>query len=477
MAKSELVYEFLGSRNLFTTPIDITGLQGDKYDYELVTFFEDEGGNSELQGTFNNDTATNYRKYNLQGDGSSPSASTAETRTAVEWGMNCYSFPTLGIFNITGDSSGERVINGLSSQSSSSGDTRVSQKSMYWKDTLNEITSIQLKKNVSITSNCHIMLYRVPKAASQGNWEKVDELTWAAESAEKSFTGLDGNRDKKYKVVWSGDDEPRISINADQSVNYTVQELRNENGTIKSAPRSQSWLALDGIDASIIINAVSGQKRLCIGSASKGSGGAVDQGERATWWGNTLNTLNTIELNIDNRTLVGTATLYRMKGNGETDGSLPWELIEEVDVSGDFSSGHVFSNLTGNSEKLFRVEFVGEPITASLLCRFNSDSGSNYPLQWLAASTSTPSAGSSTETYIPLTQANVANVPVHGNLIIYPKSGQQRPALIETVSRENLMYKFAGWWTNTIDEINSILIYSSNTDVVTGKLKLWRLNK
>ena len=472
MAKSELVYEFLGSQNLNTTPIDITGLQGNTYDYKLVMFGDAVNNANEIRLTSNNDTTSNYRWYRMAARAALAFANVDDSISHVYLG-NCKNKPTLLVCDITGELGDERLIKSFAALADSASATELAKVSGYWKDTITEVQSLQLFTSNSVSNNYHIMLYRVPKAANQGNWEKVDELTWAAETAEKSFTGLDGNRDKKYKVVWSGDDEPRISINADQSVNYTVQELRNENGTIKSAPRSQSWLALDGIDASIIINAVSGQKRLCIGSASKGSGGAVDQGERATWWGNTLNTLNTIELNIDNRTLVGTATLYRMKGNGETDGSLPWELIEEVDVSGDFSSGHTFSNLTGNSEKLFRVEFLGTTL-ANLQCRMNGDVAANQHItQRLRGESSSTSALQTITSSLLVSQTGSTGATF--DMVIYPKTGSQRPALSGYSSGENNISRNAHWYVNTVDEITSILIDASSTATVTGKLKLWRL--
>jgi len=474
MAKSELVYEFLGSRNLNTTPIDITGLQGNKYDYELVAFFEVEAASSELQGTFNNDTATNYRKYNLQGDGSSPSASTAETRTAVEWGMNCYSYPTLGIFNITGDSSGERVINGLSSQSSSSGDTRVSQKSMYWKDTLNEITSIQLTKTASVTSNCHIMLYRVPKAANQANWEKVNELTWAAETAEKSFTGLDGNRDKKYKIVWDGDQGLNTQINNDGSSIYTRQNLKNAGGTISAANSTTNISIVGGGDNSeVTINAVTGSNRLCEVTSSTNS--SPQQEERAYWYRESVANITSLDC-TPAASATGTATLYRMKGNGETSGTLPWDLIESVDINGiDFSAGHTFSNLTGDSEKLYRLEYDGQDSTTStdLNVQINGDVGSNYTRQYLVGTNTQVAAGATNNTYMEqLTNCRDVN---HGNMFLYPSSGSSRPAIGSYYSDENLIRMSAKWWLNSIGEITSLKIFANNASTITGKLKLWRL--
>ena len=124
MAKSELVYEFLGSRNLNTTPIDITGLQGDKFDYELITFFEAEGANSGVDLQFNNDTAINYRYYQMQGDGSSANASNSDTEAKVTLSVYSYTNPSLIISKIAGSSGDERVIDILASLSRSSGDTR-----------------------------------------------------------------------------------------------------------------------------------------------------------------------------------------------------------------------------------------------------------------------------------------------------------------------------------------------------------------
>ena len=477
MSKAELIFEYDsvrdGARNLNSSPLDITrGVRGNEFDYELASFFEDEGVNSGFEMTFNSDTSSNYRNYRMTGDGSSATAAVGDTSGDISLAAHAYTYPSLCIAKITGDSSEERVIDYLTTISASASDTRIRKSSSYWKDTLNEITSIQLTKSASVTSNCHILLYRVPKAANQGNWEKVDELTWSSETAEKSFTGLDGNRDKKYKVVWSGDQNFNIEINNDGTTSYQRQYLRNNGGSIQAQNTNSPAIQAQADNCEILINAETGSKRLCVVSGSSYIN-VVEQSERSVWYSNTVTNITTLDC-TPTASATGTATLYRMKGNGETDGSLPWELIEEVDVSGDFSGGHTFSNLTGNSEKLYRVEFLGSGGYLQMQLQFNADTGTNYTYQNLVGSSGSVSASTNTLGYTPFCESRVSEM-TRADMIIYPKSGSQRASLLEYDWDESKIFKNANWWSNTVNEITSIKINASASSTLTGKLKLWRL--
>ena len=66
----KLIYEFSGSRNLNTNPIDVTGLDGDKWDY-MVEVEGVASSNTDCYYRLNLDSASNYRDYYMRGTGSS----------------------------------------------------------------------------------------------------------------------------------------------------------------------------------------------------------------------------------------------------------------------------------------------------------------------------------------------------------------------------------------------------------------------
>jgi hypothetical protein len=486
--KAEKIFEFEGSQNLNTTPIDITGLQGDLYDYELVTFFEVEGLASALNITCNSDTGTNYREYVMFGDGSGAGAIVDDNEDAMFSGGSSYDYPSLGVFKLSGSSGNERLISGLLSYSGNTTDTRVYKTSCYWKNTANEITSIQLTKSGSVTSNCHIILYRVPKATSQGGWEKVDEVdftTVLGTDEPTLFSSLDGDSEKEYRVILTCSEDagnnPAWRFNGDASVNYTTEVLRHNSGTISAILLTASKMYWAGgsnpqdytIEA--IINAESGKERLVTQTLSA-SGGAFgnQQDEVAGWWGDTSSNLTSISVTgIKNGS--GTATLYRRMTPSST-GVLPWELVGSVDVNGNFSAGHTFSGLEGDSTTLYRVEFLHESGgTGTMLMQLNGDTGSNYNQQFLRAASSTVSAGSSTDNELKLVNSTSTGKVNIGEAIIYPKSGVSRPVLTKMAAREYSLNFYAGWWGNTADAITSLKVYASSTSTKTGTLKLYRL--
>ena len=474
MPKAKLVYEFVGSRNLNTTPIDITGLQGDLYDYELIAFFEIETGvNSPGRIFFNNDTGANYRNYAMWGVNATAAAAVGDSNAFGVMDFNAQIAPALSITKITGDSSGERLMDMLGSLSAGGSIRRIRKTAQYWKNTVDELTSIQLSKSVSVTSNCHILLYRTLKTTSQGNWERIGELNWAAEATEKSFTGLDGDRDKKYRIVYEGDQNFNVEINNNNGAVYTRQSLTNSAGSLAAANTTTDTRIVAGkTNSEIIINAETGSNRLCLVSYMQPA--SVNQSERGVWYRETVTNITTIDC-TPSSSATGKATLYRMKSGTQTDGVLPWELIQEVDINGDFNVGHTFTGLTGDSEKLYRVEFLGNTATTSLRILINGDTTANQVYQLLEAVSSTAQASTSTTfTAIPFTPAN-SSQQVSGELILYPKSGTQRPTLTKAYTRENIIRLMANWWPNTVDEITSLVVHANNTTAMTGKLKLWRL--
>ena len=480
--------ETFTSRNFNLSPlsIDTSDYDSNKYDYEMVVFSEVESLNSRFDLNFNSDFTSNYRQYNMDGDGSSAGAFVNDTSSYMFPSGSTYSYPSLMMMSISGDTGQERYIGGIASASTASTDTKIYKLSNYWKNTLDKITEINISKASSVASNAHIIVYAIPKV-SQGGWEKVDTASFSGTSLGTEYTlfsGLDGNSDKVYKIVMdyteSAGSNPRWRFNGDASTaNYTSQLLRNTGGPISSSNNTtfSGMLWTGGSNPTdpnltMVINAETGVKRTVSQSLSDAGGTFNDpQMEMAGWWDNTVDNLNSISFfGMNNGT--GTGTLYRRMTPSSTD-VLSWDLVESVDVSGDFSAGHTFSNLTGDSTTLYKVEVVGE-VQDLISIRINGNSGADYIRQWLRGQLSTVTANSNQLSYFSfLPSSNIGQGS--GSVYIYPKSGSQRPMLSVAGCDEEIADYRAGWYTDTTDEITSILVYSSASNPVDFRLKLWRL--
>lgn len=493
--KAQVVFEYdtavLGARNLFSSPLDITGLRGDLYDYELVSFFDAEGVGSSLIGTFNNDATPNYRAYLMRGDGASASAFVDDSSSSVFLGGDSFSFPSLGVLQVRGSSGGERSAQILDSVSSSSGDTKISKRGMYWKNTADELTSFQLSKTVSVTSDFHIVLFATPKDSAQEEWELIKTESWTSQDIESSpiiFGSLAGDVDGTYKISYSidnltGDIDPAVRVNNDTGSNYRNQRMYNDNGSMVSANTTADNIPLEGVgnqpnsyEGTILVNAVSGQDRLVNASNSK-AGGRSQQCEVSGWWGNTGDDVDELRLfaTIASETCDGEASLYRKRTLNKSSDSLPWETVKEIEVSGNFSTGEVVT-VNGESDFLYRIEVLAtSAFDTDLRIRPNSDaSANNSSYQYLRANGALAQAGTGLLDHIELLDMQAPEVS-SADLILYPKSGASRPCLSDVTSRETRVEKRAAWWTNTADPITSFLIYASNGASVYATIRVSRI--
>lgn len=458
------------SRNFNTDPLTIPDLEGDAFDYEVIIFIANASGDSNLDVTFNSDAAAaSYRNYESKGLASTGSAAVGDTDNAIALQSLIGTFnPNLLLMNISGSSGNERYVSSFYS-----GDGAVLKQSSYWKDTIEELDEITLTATNSVTCDAHIIIYKTPKDNDQGNWELVDTLSWSAESSEKSFTGLAGDTDIQYRVVWSGDQELDIELNDDGTAKYTRQYMQNSAGTLSAAnTTTDTSIVTDGTESTVIINAESGVKRLCTITSSDKA--AAQQSERAIWYDDTVTEITTIDCTPVAST-TGMAKLYKLKDLDATGDILPFETLETVNVSGDFSTGHTFSNLEGDSATLYKLEWLGDAsVFAEMDLRPNNDStAGNYSVQQLRAQSGSIVVFSGAVEGR-LTRGTVSD-QCHVVWYIYPKSGENRPALSISSRGENTLELSAGWWTDSIDEITSLFIATDVTNTLTGTLKLSRL--
>lgn len=472
MIKAQLAFgEIFTTRNFSSSPLTISGLLGDTYDYEIIACFTNASGDSIMDVTFNADAGTNYRNFEMKGLSGTPSAAVGNSDTALEFqNLIGTANPNLLKMTIKGLSGNERHIDSLYI-----GDGAIFKQAGYWKNTANEITSITFTAASSVTCNARIYIYRTPKISNASKWELLpQQLSWSAETATKSFTGLNGDRDKQYKVDYDGTSvEMHLRINS-STATYFHQFLRNSTGSLQSAFTNPTYIhpLTACSDYKFIINAESGAKRLVIVSSDKGG---YSQVETACSWNNTADNITSINLNVLNNNLTATAKIYRRINPAVTGDSLPFEIIYNEEISGDFSGGVTLAT-KGDEVLLYKIEFIGKNASGDIELRvqYNSDTATNYLEQLLKGAATVASAPSTTRAYHvagKLQNADQAETVMY----IYPLSGTNRPVLTECSYDENEIEKIGQHWLNSADEITAIKIFASSTNSVTGNLKVSRI--
>jgi hypothetical protein len=397
--------------------------------------------------------------------------------------------PSIFKSRITGSSGGERKVQ-THSGAGITGSTRTNILSGYWKNTADEITSLTLTNAVSSTTDIRVIVYATLKDSTQEGWEFIEESSGTAVnlfSSPYTFT-TNGDVDKEYRLDveftnQSGGNNIDLELNSDNGSNYVVQRLYNSAGSIATANSASQVQVLADYGggsqdqkASFTIKAETGQKRIVTSSSSRISG-TYRQAEQAYWWNNTVDNLTAIRLaSYNSVTCDYTAKLYRKKPFMENPDTLNFELVEEVAVNGDFSGGHTFSGLTGDDVTLYKLTWDGTSVPAASIneMQINGDTTNHYVGQRVRSNNTTASAAVVTNPYLILNTIH-NNEVAQSTMYLYPKSGEERPALWRFALDEDQIDIYAGWWPNTVDEITSIKIFSSNSSDVIGTLKLYKL--
>lgn len=488
MAHAEKVFdETFTARNFSSSPLSITGLKGDKYDYELRAFFANASGDSILDITLNSDTGTNYRNYEMKGLASTANAAVGDSDTAIEL-QNIIGTANPGLIElrITNQSGEERYIDSLYS-----GDGAILKQSSFWKNTADEMDEITITAASSVTCDAHIILYRSVKDSSQGGWELVEKgsVNQNLNSSPFDIAGLDGDDDKFYRLIVRNLDTSNSSgnlllrPNADGGTNYNAQWMRNNSGSLNANTYTGFWPgifiednATNKTNVDYLINAESGADRLFT-EIQATILGVDDQINKSIWWQNTADNLTSLRFfKSVSDTVTFDYFIYRPKNTVTSNNSHPFEQIHSKDLSStDYSSGDTIT-IAGDSMVLLKVEGLLSNTSGDIEIRMelNSDTAANYPEQLLRSTGGSNSAASSTRNYIVL--AKLQNGDQSGfSHYLYTKSGENRPGLTECCYDENALEKLAQWWSNSVDEITSVKIYASSSNAVTGNIKVSRL--
>jgi len=148
-----------------------------------------------------------------------------------------------------------------------------------------------------------------------------------------------------------------------------------------------------------------------------------------------------------------------------------WELIRDVTVTEDTTSV-TLSGLDGDSDVVYLLLLhYRNPTDKGVCCdiRFNNDSGRNYKGIVMYSDGSKVSTSSRTMSAIGFVGAINQNVG-WGSALIYARTGNPRTVLIE-VYEPTLRLDHKGWhWTNTSDNITSIVLValSGNKTITKG---------
>ena len=492
MIKAEKVFdEVFSARNFNSSPLTISNLDGDFYDYELVMQAGD--CTQEFQLLINSDTGSNYRDYYMRGYSTTKNAAVSDSATFINMRNESNTArrgTSLSKLAITGSSGGERYIDATNSSTGSSSDI-IYKKAHYWKNTVDSISSLTIRLNSSATADAHIMLYRTPKASGQSEWElmKTDEINQSAMNTTgyEVASGLDLDTDGEYKVTIENGNLTAgvfwIRLNDINLTNeYTTHRLRNNGGGLTSSstvnyPSIYPTGENDFGGASFTISGSTGNKRLITGSVPSNHG-VAEQCEFTAWWNNTVDNLTSIQLySNSSSTMTGTMKLYRKRNPAGTGDTLPFEVIKTHEFSGDFSAGFDFTGLLGDSVTMYKLEIdgVGASSDIDLRLSINNDIGTNYVEQYLVAINSSVSAANVTP--FPYFRAEAVRDSARYNIVfyIYPKSGSNRPILMKQSNSESMIWLKGLWWLNSVSEITSLKLLGSNTNPITGKLTLSRL--
>lgn len=486
---SELVYgPGPQTVNLNSSPITIknpsgSDLDGDKYDYHPIGPVLDSVSTSTVGvNIFANadEGASSYRRYNMQGQGTNVTGTADDTSNRLislgQMRKSIADRPSLGKFSIKGDSSAERHSNGGFCFQDSGTSLQVNDG--YWINTVDTLTSLLLKSTLSTDITFDLRVYRTLKAGDDDLWERMPgKLTWTAESTVKSFTGLDGDLDEEYRIDVDVDvNQMHIRPNGDSSNIYTSQLLANTNATISSSNTTQGRFLINRTNGSLKINAESGKSRLAVINAGQ-AGGADQQHRRAEWWGNTVDNITSFEMSPTG-VLTGTATLYRKRKKDTPADVFPWETIEtRVIANADFSAGHTFTlpaDLTGDKVFAYRLVYEGDDSATvkTIDLRLNGDTANNYSRQFLSSSSASTSAGANDSNQPNFNSIASCTDVNRGEIVIYPNSGFQRPALGRREHDESQIRFQGWWWENTVDEIINMTAISTSSSPINGTLKL-----
>lgn len=462
------------------SPISLTGLESETYDYYGFLRINNTTGSGDLIPRFNSGVGTfadiQMRAQSTTASGNTNAASSAPALTSIDGTSILFEF------RITGTIAGSRIISYQSGYALSTTDGMHDGKEV-WSDTVNEITSFDLYSTVTTTFDYDYIVYRVLKGANnQGNYEYLQTLTWNNESTAKSFTGLSLDADKEYLITHehiSGASTYAMRFDGDTSSSYDTGTIQVIGSAITGAAATNTFLIYQTF-SDTIFKGSSGSERSMLLSNLVATGGTDILQEASGLYTDTVSDITAINMNIFNSLCTATANLYKAKA-GLTGDSMPFEFVEERTLSSqDMSTGgspEIFTSLAGNSIDIFKIDYELVS-TGNIDLQFrdmNGTSVSDLNINTLENNVATVSAlAPATTTNV--TVAKMSTDPIIGSIYLYPKSGAERPFLIKTGYRGATGVTIShGYWTDTVNELTGFTLNASAVNPVTGTIRLSKL--
>jgi len=337
-----------------------------------------------------------------------------------------------------------------------------------------------------------------------GGWQLIYENLLTSAATSVTISGLDGNTDKEYKLIYrpvgnSANTSHMLNFNNDTGANYNYQTLSAANDTAhayQGAGLTGMYFDIEtGVETGAVafsealIYAKSGCLRTAlIKTAGKTLTTTVTSIYLGGWsWTNTADNITslTISSQAANGMGIGTHILLfarRIKQTTQLEGSLElykgklqagvMQTIYETTLT-EAATSITISGLDGNTDILYELEMRvvnGYNGGANCLLRCNNDTGANYGRQEVNGNNATAGATRSTNhTGIYFANCDALGNVSQGEIKLYAKSGYIRTAILNrscaiattTVS----IIQLAGYsWNNTADNITSLVILADQTN-------------
>ena len=505
--RAEKIYDksFL-SRDFNTTPLTISDLSGDLYDYEIFIYAETS---STTAATFelllNSDTGSNYdNAYQAISTANNSLGNHNLSDSSFPFGnFDNGNYPFQAHLRIFGDSAVFRSIHSRSLGSYSTSDGWGGVNVCTWENSADELNSITIQTSASKTTDtCNIQIFRSLKK-SKSNYTLIEESTFTAQNLDwsaspVSITGLDLDSDEDY--YFEIDATPAaietfyMRANSDTGNNYASEILFQSGASESGSYIDTSFLRLHHTGS------VGGGANIFIFGTIKGSSSNeriieweifnVDSGTGIEWangycyWQNTVDNLDSIQFYTSASSSVnGQMRVYKKKRQEQLLDSLNFKLIEKISMSGDQSAGQTVSNLSMNNFDVVKIEAFFTSATQDLRMQINGDTGTNYAFAKHNCIVNTKqSSGGTSSTYIELfNDTNNTGDEASAVLYLFPKIGRKRTihgrSISDSITPDIEITNFYYWWLNESDEIDSLKFFADSTGDMTGTIKISKINK
>ena len=469
----KLVWSFKGDRNLFTNPLD-TGdiLNGWENDYFVEVKAEGVDGNT-LYVSPNGVITNDYRKYSMVGTATTAVATVDDSAVNSSIRIiDSFATPELGLGRllISSEANSEKYLDILSGGSNGI-NYQVRKTGAYWKNILDNLTKLQFRTTGNSISYIDIKIYQIPKGVNLDQYDLIDEVVFENRSTDIVFDNLNGDVDEEYLIEWDNNDSLAFRINGNASNVYTAQGLTQNGGVLSAINGTATATSFISSNGSARLFATSGKDRLFVSSASSPTTeSGYDQAEGATWYAEQIANVTSITAtNLSSET--GKVSLYKKKPHKTID-PVPMDTLFEYEVDGGFSGGITINNLQGDRiDGAIKIEYIGSSSSASNMdFRLNSVS-TGITRQTLNATSSSVDASSDSRTAIEL-HGSLSSDTSFGVCWIYPKSGSARPVLGQYYGVKQNIREHYHVDSETIAEVSQIDLFSNNTALLTGTLRI-----